>query len=83
LRAMGILHRGPPILAVPTAAAVQASPRVRLLACAAQERDRMGMVLPPIDRPHHDRAVETARAALGEVPFAAALAEGKRWISTR
>jgi len=49
----------------------------RLLAFAKQERADMGIVMPPIDRPHHDRALQTVRAALGEQGFAAAWAEGR------
>jgi hypothetical protein len=37
----------------------------------------MGVVLPPVDQPHRDRALETAQDALGEAGFAAAWAEGE------
>ena len=49
----------------------------QLLAVVARERDEMGVVLFPIDRPHHEKAMETARSALGEEAFAAAWAEGE------
>jgi len=42
-----------------------------------RERDDMGIVLPPVDRPHHERALATAKAALGEEGFAATWAEGQ------
>ena len=44
---------------------------------AARERDEMGMVLFPVDRPYHERAVEAVRTALGEQAFVAAWAEGE------
>jgi predicted ATPase/DNA-binding SARP family transcriptional activator len=55
----------------------QAGKAARLLAYAARERAEMGMVLPPIDQPYHERAVDAVRAALGERAFAAAWAEGE------
>ena len=48
----------------------------RLLAFAERERADMGMVLPPIDLPHHERALEAVRAALGDQGLAAAWAGG-------
>ena len=41
------------------------------------ERDEMGVVLYPVDRPHHEKAMETVRRALSEKAFAAAWAEGE------
>jgi hypothetical protein len=35
----------------------------RLLAFAERERTEMGIALPPVDRPHHDRALGAVRAA--------------------
>jgi tetratricopeptide (TPR) repeat protein len=51
-------------LAWALAADRQAEEAARLLACAAHEREDMGIVLPPVDRPYHDRAIEAVRAAL-------------------
>ncbi|MFL7811079.1 MAG: tetratricopeptide repeat protein, partial [Anaerolineae bacterium] len=48
----------------------QVGEAARLLALAEHERVEMGMVLPPVDRPHHDRAVGDASAALGGEGFA-------------
>jgi tetratricopeptide (TPR) repeat protein len=49
----------------------------RLLALAQREREEMSMVLPPVDRPHHERALETVQDGLGEAGLAAAWAEGE------
>jgi hypothetical protein len=49
----------------------------RLLALAGREREKMGMVLPPVDRAHHDRAVGDASAALDREGFTAAWTEGQ------
>ena len=59
------------------AADAQVGGAARLLALAGREREEMGVVLPPVDRPHHERAAETAQDALGEAGFAAAWAEGE------
>jgi hypothetical protein len=37
----------------------------------------MGIVLPPVDRPHHECALETVQNGLGEAGLAAAWAEGE------
>ena len=37
----------------------------------------MGIVLPPVDRPRHQRALQAAKGALGEEGFAAAWTEGR------
>jgi tetratricopeptide (TPR) repeat protein len=42
----------------------QAEEAARLLACAAHEREDMGIVLYPIDRPYHERAMEAVQAVL-------------------
>jgi len=49
----------------------------RLLAFAEHERTEMGIVLPPIDRPHHQRALDAVRTALDETTFTMAWAEGQ------
>jgi tetratricopeptide (TPR) repeat protein len=49
----------------------------RLLAVADREREEMGIVLPPVDRPHHECALETVQNGLGEAGLAAAWAEGE------
>jgi len=64
-------------LAWALAANGQVGEAARLLALAEREREEMGIVLPPVDRPHHGRTVEGTRAALGEEGFAAAWAEGQ------
>ena len=48
----------------------------RLGAAAQAERDVLGQPVPSTDREQHDRAVQAARATLGEATFAAAWAEG-------
>ena len=55
----------------------QCGAAARLLAFAERKRTDMGIVLPLIDRPHHDHALGTMRAALGEQGFAAAWVEGQ------
>jgi hypothetical protein len=37
----------------------------------------MGNVLPPVDRPHHERALEIVQDGLGEAGLTAAWAEGE------
>ena len=64
-------------LAWALAADGQAREAARLLALAEREREEMGMVLPPVDRPHHERALETVQDALSEANLAAAWAEGE------
>jgi len=64
-------------LAWALAADGQAAEATRLLAVAACEREEMGTILYPVDCPHHEKAMETARSALGEEAFAAAWAEGE------
>ena len=49
----------------------------RLLRAAEVLVETIGGRLPPIDHGLYDRNVATARAALGEAAFAAALAEGR------
>jgi tetratricopeptide (TPR) repeat protein len=49
----------------------------RLLALAEREREEMGMILPPVNRPYHEHAVGNACAALGQERFAAAWTEGQ------
>lgn len=51
---------------------------LRLLGFLAAERERtgIGMLLPPVDQPHHDNALISAREALGPEAFAAAWEEG-------
>jgi non-specific serine/threonine protein kinase len=49
----------------------------QLLAVAARERDEMGIVLPPLDRPHHERAMEAVRGAIDEAAFATARRQGE------
>jgi tetratricopeptide (TPR) repeat protein len=49
----------------------------RLLACAAREREEMGFVRYPVDRPYQERALDAARAGLGAAAFDAAWAKGE------
>jgi tetratricopeptide (TPR) repeat protein len=55
----------------------RAEEATQLLACAARERDEMGIVLFPADRSHHARAMETIRSTLDEAAFAATWTEGE------
>jgi ATP/maltotriose-dependent transcriptional regulator MalT len=55
----------------------QVGEAVRLLALAKRKREEMGIVLPPVDRPHHECALETVQNGLGEAGLAAAWAEGE------
>ena len=55
----------------------QSGEAAQLLACAARERDEMGMVLAPVDRPYYERAMDQVRGALDEEAFAAAWAAGE------
>jgi hypothetical protein len=48
-----------------------------LLGAASAVREAIGALISPEDRPHCERAVTLARAALGEEAFAAAWAEGR------
>jgi tetratricopeptide (TPR) repeat protein len=48
-----------------------------LLACAAREREEMGLVRYPVDRPYQERALAAARVGLGGAAFVAAWAQGK------
>jgi predicted ATPase len=48
----------------------------RLLGFLAAERERTGMLLPPVDQPHHDRALKSAREALDPQAFATAWEDG-------
>jgi len=64
-------------LAWALAADGQADEAARLLALAEREREEMGIVLPPVDRPHHKRALETVQDGLGETGLAAAWAAGE------
>ena len=41
-----------------------------------EDRERRGMILPPVDRPHHERALNAARDGLGEEAFSAAWEAG-------
>jgi predicted ATPase/DNA-binding SARP family transcriptional activator len=47
-----------------------------LLGFLAAHREQRGMVLPPVDQPHHERALSSARKALSQETFAAAWAAG-------
>ena len=49
----------------------------RLLAFAERERTDMGIVLPPVDRAHHERAMDAVCGALDKPEFTAAWAEGQ------
>jgi tetratricopeptide (TPR) repeat protein len=49
----------------------------QLLGFLAAYRERGGMVLPPVDQAHHERALSSAREALGQEAFAAAWAAGE------
>jgi hypothetical protein len=51
---------------------------MRLIARAAALREAGGFPIIPIERPEVERAVASARAALGEAAFAAAWEEGRR-----
>ena len=64
-------------LAWALAADGQAEEAARLLACAAHEREDMGIVLSPVDRPYHERALEAVRQALDDAVFATAWAAGE------
>jgi tetratricopeptide (TPR) repeat protein len=44
----------------------------QLLGFLTTERERRGMVLPPVDRPHHERALFSAQETLGEGAFSTA-----------
>ena len=48
----------------------------RLLAFLAAERERIGMILPPVDRPHHERALSVAREGLGDEAYSGAWESG-------
>ena len=48
----------------------------QLLGFLSAERERRRMVLPPVDRPHHDRALDAAREALSEEAFSTAWESG-------
>jgi len=64
-------------LAWALAADGQADEAARMLALAQREREEMGIVLPPVDRPHHERALEIVQDGLGEAGLAAAWGEGE------
>ncbi len=49
----------------------------RLLGAAEALREAIGVKLPPVDRPAHDRLVATVRASLGEAAFRAAWEDGR------
>ena len=42
-----------------------------------RERNAMGLVIYPVDRPYHDKAMATVRNALGEQAFATAWTEAQ------
>ena len=48
----------------------------QLLGFLAAERDRTGMILPPVDQPHHERALNAAREGLGDEAFTSAWESG-------
>jgi non-specific serine/threonine protein kinase len=56
----------------------RAEQAARLIGMVAGVRDRTGMPLRPVWQAAHDRAVQTARAALGEERFAASVSVGRR-----
>jgi tetratricopeptide (TPR) repeat protein len=64
-------------LAWALAADVQPGEAAELLAVAARERDEMGMVLPPVDWPYHEQAMDAVRGALDEADLAAAQERGR------
>jgi hypothetical protein len=41
----------------------------QLLGFLSAERDRTGMILPPVDRSHHEQALNSAREGLGDEEF--------------
>jgi predicted ATPase/class 3 adenylate cyclase len=49
----------------------------KLFGAAYGLREEIGAPLPPVELPHHERAVAMVRTRLGEERFAAALAEGR------
>jgi predicted ATPase len=59
------------------AARGQAARAAQLLGAADALRERAGTVVLPAFQPEHDRAVQAARATLGEASFAAAWASGR------
>ena len=65
------------LLAWTLAADGHADAAARLLALAARERDAMGKILAPVDRPYHERAVCTVREALDEATFEESWALGE------
>ena len=48
----------------------------QLLGFLSAERERTGMILPPVDQPHHERALNLARDGMGEEVFSAAWKSG-------
>ena len=48
----------------------------QLLGFLEAQRERTGMILPPVDQPHHERALDRAREGLSEETLATAWAEG-------
>jgi len=48
----------------------------QLLGFLAADRERTGLVMPPVDQQHHERALNLARERLGEEAFAAAWEAG-------
>jgi hypothetical protein len=64
-------------LAWALAAGGQVSKATRLLACAAREREKKGIVLPPVDQPYHQRALEAVQDAWSAEAFAEAWAQGQ------
>jgi predicted ATPase/DNA-binding SARP family transcriptional activator len=57
-------------------AVVRFAEATELLGFLASERGRTGLILPPVDQPHHDRALRLAREGLGEEAFSAAWESG-------
>ena len=49
-----------------------------LLGASEALREQIGAIVPPVERPHHDRAATTTRDALGETVFLEKWEEGRK-----